>query len=167
MSMRPQERERRKSASQLHGALEGGADRLRSHPYFAAVAVITQDDGDIDTLIAKKLGSLGIVATVIFREAECPAPNVPGPSIERLSIIVEVAENTATNKSGRTCLEVVERVLRRLHLYKEEESGALYTCASRPVYPSTPPRPANVCYHCAFDVALELIMLPLGDDAAE
>lgn len=164
MSTRPEEQERRLAASHLHSAIEGAAARLRAHPYFTGIPVITQDDGDIDTLILKKLASLGVVCTVMFSEGGCESPNVPGPSIDGISVIVEVAENTATNKSGKTCLEVAERVLRRLHLYVNPGTGAIYTCARKAVYPATPPRPANVCYHCAFDDGETMILQPLTDD---
>ena len=167
MSTRPEEQERRSQASHLHSAIEGAAAHLRSHRYFTGIPVITQDDGDIDTMIAKKLGSLGIVCTVMFSDGNCESPNVPGPSIDGVSIIVEVAENTTTNKTGKTCLEVAERVLRRLHLYVNADTGAIYTCAKKAVYPATPPRPANVCYQCAFNDGETLILTPLTDDVAD
>lgn len=164
MSVKPQEQERRKSVSHLHAALEVAAARLRSHPYFAQIPVITQDDGDIDTLIQGKVARLGVCCTVMLTDGNCSMPNVPGPSIDGVSLIVEVAENTTTNKTGRTCLEIAERVLRRLHHYVSPETGAIFTCSKKALFPTTPPRPANMAYHCAFDDGETLVLTPLGDE---
>jgi hypothetical protein len=152
MSIQPQEIERRKSTSALCTLLEEVKDLLRNQQCFFSdpkVAVLTEDDGDIDTKIEAAIGSLGICATIMLTNAQGANRNLPGPVFGNCSLIVEISENTTTNRcaSGTqiTCLEAAEEAARYLHQVRCA-TGRMILVTDIRKYPQPPP-PANVCYH--------------------
>ena len=152
MSTQPQEIERRKSTSALCTLLEEVKDLLRNQQCFFAdpkVAVLTEDEGDTDTKIEAAVGALGICATVMLTNAQAANRNMPGPVFNNASLIVEVAEQTITNRSQQgtqiTCLEAAEEAARYLHQARCA-SGRMILVTDIRKYPQPPP-PANVCYH--------------------
>jgi hypothetical protein len=153
MSIEPQEIERRKSASALCRMLEEVKALLRTSDCLfkdeEKVAVLTEDDGDIDTMIAQAIGSLGLCATVMLTDAKNTSKNMPGPVFGNSSLIVEIAENTTTNRTDSgtqiTCLEAAEEAARYLHQARCA-SGRMILVDSIRKY-AQPPPPANVCYH--------------------
>jgi|GEM_PF-6556468 len=152
MSMKPHETRRRTSTSVLCAMLEDVKAVLVAPPCLFAqpgVTVLTEDDGDIDTLIEQTVGALGIVATVMLVNAQAANRNLPGPVFGNASLIVEIAENTIANRSeagtGVTCLEAAEDAARHLHQARCA-SGRMILVTDIRKY-AQPPPPANVCYH--------------------
>lgn len=152
MSTQPQEIERRKSTSVLCTILEEVKDLLRTQQCFFAdpkVAVLTEDEGDIDTKIEQAVGSLGICATIMLVNAQAANRNLPGPVFSNSSLIIEISEQTTTNRcaSGTqiTCLEAAEEAARYLHQARCASGRMILVTDIRKYAQPTPP--ANVCYH--------------------
>lgn len=152
MSTQPQEIARRTSSSVLCAILEEVKTILTAPPCFFSqpgITVLTEDEGDIDTLIEQTVGALGIVATIMLVNAQAANRNLPGPVFGNASLIVEIAEHTLTNRSeagaGVTCLEAAEDAARNLHQARCA-SGRMILVSDIRKY-AQPPPPANVCYH--------------------
>ena len=152
MSLQPQEITRRRSASALCALLEDARDiLLGSEGVFALnkVAVLTEDDGDVDTEIEQQVGALGIVATVMLVSADNAGRNMPGPVFADTQLIVEISELAVVNRAGGgtqvTCLEAAEDAARSLHQARCA-SGRMLLVTNIRKYPQ-PPKPATVCYH--------------------
>ncbi|HPK72454.1 MAG TPA: hypothetical protein PLN93_10990 [Vicinamibacterales bacterium] len=119
MSVNPQETARRAAECCLCDILAQIAAALRADAAIAppGVEVVTEDDGDIDTEIARVLGAMGLCITVMLVAARSSKPNLPGPVFGEVSYLVEIVENAVMNRSagGRTALEEAELAARLLH----------------------------------------------------
>jgi hypothetical protein len=149
MSLQPQETERRAATSALCDLLAQIAAALAADASFATpgITILTEDKGDIDTEITRQLGALGLAVTVMFSGVSEAKANLPGPVFGVGRFLVEVAENTLTNRGagGATSLEVAEQAARLLHQLPLSSGRVLLVDAIEP-FPGVPP-PANVCYH--------------------
>jgi hypothetical protein len=95
------------------------ADHLLADPWFSAsrqlpdltyatIPVIPAESGDIDTMIAKAVGEIGICATVKVVEAKVSKTDVGGVYFDPIEIVILVVENvlinrgdTGTQKTGK------------------------------------------------------------------
>ena len=110
MSTKPEEQQRRASASVLCRIVQQIADLLNASAEFTRagrVTVLTEDKDDIDTEIEQAVSALGLSATV------------GGPVFANAQAIVEIAELPVTNRSesgtGATALEQADLAARLLH----------------------------------------------------
>ena len=149
MSLQPQETARRAAASVLCDILAQVAAALSADPAFSTpgIGILTEDKGDIDTEITKTLNNLGLCVMVMFSGVEDGKGNLPGPVFGTGRFLVEVSENTVTNRAagGVTALELAEQAGRVLHQFALSSGRVLLVDAIKP-YPNAP-APANVCYH--------------------
>ncbi len=153
MSMDPAIQETRKTASVLCAMLIEAARVLRadSGSVFSqeGCTVITEDEGDIDTLIAGAIGRIGLCATIMFQKASSASKSMPGPCFNNAAIVVEISELAITNRSEQglqvTALEAAEQAALILHQARMESGRILYV-TDIIKYPQ-PPEPADNCYH--------------------
>lgn len=82
---------------------------LQAHDGMPAIVPILEKKGDIASAVTTALSSLGLAVIVIV--ADCrPLDRQRREKVCQARLVVEVCETVATNKSGRNCLEVAERV---------------------------------------------------------
>jgi len=152
MSQNPAEQQRRASESALCAALQEVADILKaSDTCFSRpdVTVMTEDKGDLDTLITAALERIGLCATVMLRKAGNVPKNVSSPVFRDLALVVEVCEQAEFNRgkggTGITALEAAEKAATVLH-HATLTSGRKLFVTDLEKYPQPPP-PADNCYH--------------------
>lgn len=153
MSTQPQEIARRIGASVMHtilhevqGLLLQARGSIFSQP---GATVLTEDTGDIDTLIESAIGTLGLCTTIMLVQARDAKPNLPGPVFGQCQLIIEIAELALTNRSpsgtGVTALEAAEDAARILHQARCPSGRMLLVSELRKF--AQPPPPADNCYH--------------------
>ena len=153
MSMDPAIQETRKTSSVLCAMMIEIARTLQAdnESVFSRsdCSVITEDDGDIDTLIAGAVGRIGLCATIMFQKASAASKTLPGPHFNNAAIVVEISELAITNRSEQglqiTALEAAEQAALILHQARME-SGRMTFVTDIIKYPQ-PPEPADNCYH--------------------
>lgn len=153
MSLDPAVQSQRSSGSVLCAMLLDVADTLRSSAdtVFAneACTVLTEDDGDVDTLITKAVGSTGLCVTIMFRQAKSASRTLPGPVFAGADLIVEIAELAAMNRADGglqvSALEAAETAAAVLHQARMP-SGRILMVTDILKYPQAP-APADNCYH--------------------
>ena len=163
MSTQPQEQERRASESSLCAALQDVARLLKdSDSVFNRpdVPVLTEDTGDIDTLITEAVGNGRLCVTVMLRKAGNVPKNVSTPVFRDLSLVVEICEQAITNRSEAgtkiTALEAGEKAATLLH-HTALTSGRRLFVTDLEKYPQPPP-PADNCYHLILSTSANAFM---------
>ena len=154
--------------------LQDCADRLMADPFFAAtrmlasgqvisIPVVTENIGDLEAEIAKVLGMVGIVALVELDDGQDIYPDVAGPVINDLRVVVEVCEVGITNRGTRTVPAskgtlksagaVVRRAMSLLHHHRPVmcQSPLICTSFSRARYEDV-----RVGYKATFKTTLAL-----------
>lgn len=117
-------------------------DRLLADSWFAAsrqlpdssyvtIPVIPAESGDIDTMIAKSIGEIGICVTVKVVEAKVSKTDVGGVYFDPIEVVILVAENvmlnrgdTGTQKTGKA---TTLRAAALLSLWKPASLSCLLT----------------------------------------
>lgn len=83
------------------------------------VAVLTENQGDLESLIAQAVGSLGVCATVLTPSGRLDVGDKLGVVLDPADVVIQISEepllNRGANGTGKTALEVVVRVMRLLH----------------------------------------------------
>lgn len=135
------------------------AKRLKEDNFLAPLEIITQDKGNIEKEISQAISRIGVSIVIFMAEGDCDHPNAPGPYMDRVSIVVEIAENVLLNRSdngsNKAAGDVLEHVLMALHQYqpKPELAFAVDRQAFRIV--NNPPG-ATITYHARFTVSFAL-----------
>jgi len=126
---------------------------LVADSWMSGVEVTAQDEGDLDNKITIALGRLGIHVAVMMAKARCSKPNLPGPVLDQIVMVVEVAENVELNRgaggTGKTCLAVIERCLVLVH-QKVRIADKVVVAHDETIAPAPNPRGATCTYQCAF-----------------
>jgi len=132
-------------------------ERLETISYYTdtpAVTLITQDMGDIANQIQIALGRLGVCAVFLMRSAYVRHPDIPGPYLEDIDIVVQVAENVTINRgrSGyKDALSVAEHIASTdygLHLWKPASINEVIVCDELAIeLLDTPPPGATLAYN--------------------
>lgn len=102
------------------------ADRLSADAYFTDIPVFTEKKGDLDNEIGRSLGLLdntggkiGLCVIVMAPTAGVAKPNLPGPHLDTISLVVHVEEavmlNTGASGTGKAASDCAERVAALLH----------------------------------------------------
>lgn len=111
-------------------------------------AVVREDEGDLDELIAQAMGRTGLCATVMLRSLSGAARNMAGPVFRSAEIVVEVAERSPVNRPaglGVSAVEAAEQAARALHQARTTSGRILLVEAVRR-YPQ-PPEGCDGCWH--------------------
>lgn len=138
----------------MHNIQQGIAKRLLSDPWMHGIDVVTQADGDLDSMIRQKLASLGIVCVIGMGKAGGADPAASGPYFENVVFVVEVQEFVMKNRgaggSRKPVLDVCERVAALLHHWQVPDGPGLYISD-----PGIVPVPATAPATSAYAVAVE------------
>ena len=136
----------------LHNIQQGIAKRLLSDPWMTGIDVVTQADGDLDTMIRSKLAALGIVATIGMGKAGGADPAASGPYFEDVVFVIEVQEFVLKNRgpggTRKPVLDVCERIASLLHHFQIPDGPGLYI-ADPGIVPAIITPPATSAYSVA------------------
>ena len=139
----------------LHNIQLAMSRHLVGDSWMAGIDVITQNEGDLDTMIRTTLSRLGIVATISMGKAGRPMQNT-GLYFEEVVYVVEVQEYVAKNRgaqgTGKPVLDVCERIAWRLHNFEVAPGTTLY-CVDPGIIPVTISPPATAAYAVAFETS--------------
>ena len=137
--------------------------RIVTHTWFADITVITEDKGNIENDIEVALGTLtkkgdkiGACIVLLAPRAKCPSPNAPGPCIEPLivlSVLENVTINQGANGTGKSALQIVEMLMRRIHHFNSTDANAAFISDATP-YKLTAAEPLS--YEVYFNTKLTL-----------
>ncbi len=116
--------------------------RIEAHTWFEDVTVITEDKGNIENDIQVALGTItekhakiGACIVLLAPRAKCPSPNAPGPCIEPLivlSVLEDVLVNQGATGTGKSALQIVEMLMRRIHHFNSTDANAAFVCDTAP-----------------------------------
>ncbi len=142
--------------AELHNIQVAMQKALIKDPWFAGIPVITQNQGDIDTLIKQKISRIGIACLVILEEAIQENPTATGPYFDEVRYAVEVSEQVTINRSSvgtrKPILDVCEHVACALHHFEYAPGKMLYI-SSPSIVPTAPPPPATSAYYVKFETS--------------
>lgn len=137
--------------------------RIEAHTWFEDVTVITEDKGNINNDIEVALGTItekhakiGVCIVLLAPRAKCPSPNAPGPCIEPLivlSVLEDVTMNQGTTGTGKSALQIVEMLMRRIHHFSSTDANAAFVSDATP-YKLTGAEPLT--YEVYFNAKLAL-----------
>lgn len=148
MSTNPIDQSARAAASALCAMLQAIAEALRADPDFAtpAVTILTEDAGDIDTLITQAVGNQGTAVVVMFSGTD-QRNQIPGICFDSANFVVEISEYSAINRpnGGRPALEMAEEAAKIIEDHRDP-SGRIYR-VTRIVPASAIPEGADIAYH--------------------
>jgi len=142
--------------SVLQSIQDGAKTRLEGLEYFEGMNIITEDKGDIEKAVNIALANLGVSVLILMSEADCEKPNVRGPYLDNIVVVVAIAENVVVNRRGesyKTALDVAEHVANGLHLFKPESVNEAFVCTKDAIRIVDPPRGANIAYEVKFTTA--------------
>ena len=99
---------------------------LSADAYFSDVTVLTEQKANIDNEIERALATLteknskiGVVAVVITPLAAISQPNLPGPYLDPITLVVHIEESVTINNGATGTLkpasDIAEKVLSVLH----------------------------------------------------
>lgn len=141
------------------------ANMVTAAPYFAAeppLTCLTEALGDIESIIAERLGQLGIAIVVLTPGGRWPNDEADGLDLEP-AIVIEVAEIPTLNDTGRRALQCVEQLIVLLH--GKTHSTGPGAAATRRLKSANPPftlvntpssRDPALTYHVFFSTDLSL-----------
>ncbi|MBI4024847.1 MAG: hypothetical protein HY360_07675 [Verrucomicrobia bacterium] len=96
------------------------AATLAARPEFAGVQIFTEKIGDIASEIEIAVGKIGICIVILTPSAGVQYPNVPGPLLDPVRIVVAIFEDVIINRSptgtNKPAADVATDVLRTLQL---------------------------------------------------
>lgn len=147
-------------SSVLNTIWEQAKTRLEGIAYYTdapAVPIIVQDQGDVVNAIDTALSRLGVSVLFLMGGADCNRPNLPGPYLDNISLMVQIAENVVVNRRAagyKTALEVAENVTSQangLHLWKPAAINECMVAASDAIrLMEEPPPGASLAYTVHF-----------------
>jgi len=151
----------------MHNIQLGIARRIMADKWMTGIEVITQADGDIDTMIRKKLAALGICATIGMGKAGGADPGASGPYFEDVVFVIEVQEyvlqNRSPNGTRKPVLDVCERIASLLHHFEIPDGPSLYI--SEPgIVPAIITPPATSAYSVAVETSDGVYIDPAAFD---
>jgi hypothetical protein len=107
------------------------AIRIKTHEQFGFLGgnVITRKESDVDALVTQAVNQdLGIAVVVLYPFPEEIIPNAPGLVCDKISIQLQVRENTQVNATGVSCLKCAELLHRLLHMWVPPVEGLRNNC---------------------------------------
>ncbi|MCX6994137.1 MAG: hypothetical protein NT011_13485 [Kiritimatiellaeota bacterium] len=116
--------------------------RIEGHTWFEDITVITEDKGNINNDIEVALGTItekhskiGACIVLLAPIAKCEHPGAPGPCIEPIiviSVVEDVAINQGATGTGKSALQIVEMLMRRIHRFSTTDTNAAFVCDDTP-----------------------------------
>lgn len=126
--------------------------------------VVVEDDGDLDSLIAREVERNGLCATVLLRSLSDAARNLPGPVFRGAELVVEVCERSTVNRApggaAVGALAAAEQAARTLHQARCVGGRILLVERIRR-YPQ-PPEGCDGCWHVELSTG-EINLLTIGN----
>ena len=119
--------------------------RLKSDEWFKNIPVIAQDKGDITNQVEIGVSKIGAAVIILTPSADVTHPNIPGPYLGDVTIIVACVENVTINRSNngskKNAITTAQIALGLLvppwiGSYRDES-----TATDRPIGPLAPGRP--------------------------
>lgn len=148
MSTNPTEQTTRATASTLCACLQAIAEALRTDPDITrpCVTILTEDNGDVDTLLTQAVGNQGTCILVMFSGTD-QRNQIPGLCFDTANFVVEVSEHSAINRpnGGRPALEMAETAAKLIEDHRDP-SGRIYR-VTRILPASAIPEGADIAYH--------------------
>jgi len=74
------------------------AAQLEADPHFADIPIITENRGDIPTMIEEASGKVGTCVVVETPSANCRNGNVPNPYLDEIVIVITIWEHVELNR---------------------------------------------------------------------
>lgn len=109
-------------------------DLLLADPFFAKVAVLTEQIEDIENEIDRSMAELGIGCIVLTAQADCQHPNMRPVYFEQVTVVIRVFENVTFNRgeggSGKTASEVAEKIATLIHGWTPDGAPNTYNLSS-------------------------------------
>jgi hypothetical protein len=137
--------------------------RLQADAYLTGVSIVSQAEGDIDSMIQTKLASLGIVCAIGMGKAGGADPAASGPYFEDIVFIVEVQEFVLKNRGAggtrKSVLDVCERIACILHHHQIPNGPALHI-AEPGIVPVKVVAPATSAYGVAVETSDGVSLTP-------
>ncbi|MDR1255768.1 MAG: hypothetical protein LBJ94_02495 [Puniceicoccales bacterium] len=92
---------------------------LRGLSTFRGTPILTYKQSDIDSILRAAVGG-GVGSTILILPPSPTEvlPNTPGPVFKKIICKVQVIENFATNRTGRSAIFIAERVMQYLHFWR-------------------------------------------------
>lgn len=126
---------------------------LRLNAFFLPMDVISSVDEAFNQRLETALRDTGIV--LVVTQASGTPTGGKGPQLYlNNTVMVSVLENPATNRTGKSCLQCVERVLQALHQHDWPTQRGLQNVLTvdTPAYEAGPLDGGLVVYFCNFKV---------------
>lgn len=134
------------------------ATRLDNDQWFDRIPVITENLGDVATIVDIAVSKLGSCVVVETPTANCSHPNVPAVEFDEVPIVVTVWENVILNRdadntaaSNKKALETAQVICALLHHF-EPGTGWNTIITTTPTIEKADD-PDLVGYHCRFRTA--------------
>jgi hypothetical protein len=88
---------------------------------FRSTPIITTKQSDIDAILRTSTGGgIGVVILVLPPTPVDVMPNTPGPVFRKIMCKIQVIENLATNRTGRSAIFIAEKIMQYLHLWRPQ-----------------------------------------------
>lgn len=148
----------------LSNIQQGIAAALRADSWLTDVAIVTQADGDLDSMIKTKLGTLGIVISIGMGKAGGNDPGAIGLYFEDIIFVIEVQEFVLKNRgpggTRKPVLDVCERLAVLLHGLILPDGPALMVIDPG-IIPVKPDSPATSAYAVAIATSDGVTLTPI------
>ncbi|MDR2436175.1 MAG: hypothetical protein LBD33_02605 [Puniceicoccales bacterium] len=92
---------------------------LRGLNEFRGVHILAHKQSDIDSALRSVAESgIGVAIVVLPPHPTGVIPYASGPAFKKIVCKIQVIENLATNRTGRSAISVAEKVMQYLHLWR-------------------------------------------------
>lgn len=147
------------------------ADRLDGDAWFDLIPVISENLGDVATIVEIAVAKIGCCVVVETPTANCSHPNVPSIDFDEIPIVVTVWENVLLNRdtnnasaSQKYALDTAQVIVALIHHYQPE--GWNTFIAVTPTITKADDPDLNG-YHCRFRISAGLRYQPQASITTE
>lgn len=140
------------------------ADKLDADVWFDQIPVITENLGDVASIVDIAVSKLGSCVVVETPTANCSHPNAPAIEFDEVPIVVTVWENVLLNRdannesaSNLKALDTAQVICALLHHFQPEGWNTLI-CVVPTIEKADDPQ--LVGYHCRFRISCGLRYTP-------
>ncbi|MDR0679730.1 MAG: hypothetical protein LBF42_01685 [Puniceicoccales bacterium] len=96
---------------------------LRELNDFRGTPILTYKQSDINSVVRSAInGGIGVAILILPPGPAEVVPNAAGPVFEKVICKIQVIENLATNKTGRSAIFIAEKIMQYLHLWQSKVS---------------------------------------------
>ena len=126
---------------------------LAADERLSGVDILTERLGDLENQIAIRVGKIGLAIVVITPDAQVRGGSAPGPLLNPINIVVEVAELPAVNRGPRgrnlPAADAAETVAAVLHAANRRGTPPVHPLEARRIR-LVPSKGGTVIYHVVF-----------------